>query len=515
MSRQRTGTLVLFMALAATALGACAQPKAPPTAAEIEADCVEAQKKQTAEERASQPVRWVLETGSPGNDDGRHLSLTWARCHPPAPGKVLVFRRVAWPGEPAQASRLGYVAGKDGTPALSAAFLRGAFPSTEAATPSPPPPIGQPMEVAADAPADGAEASGDLMLLDPQNALVEGNRYGVWTLLRIADASGQFEPETLVDEINPDHRYVYVVAPVEPGPLEGSVAKFPEFAVQTATMAPAPTWFHVGRWFYLAIIALVAIAFLVFVRIARRRGADLFVRRIPAIDAIEDAVGRSTEMGRPVLYVTGLEEIQDIQTIASLLILGHVAEMTATYDTDIKVGNTYPLTMVVAEEIVRQGYANAGRLDAHRPENVFFVTSEQFAFAAALNGMILRDKPATNIYFGKFYAESLLLAETGFITGAIQIAGTAEFTQLPFFIAACDYTLIGEELYATSAYLSREPSLLAQLKAGDVVKAVAFVLIVVSAGLATWHAIKESRKPPAQRSHDTPSANLPKWLMPS
>lgn len=496
---------------------ACKQPAPPPNAADVKNDCQAAFSKQTAIEQQTTPVRWVLEYGSPGNDDGRHVTLTWARCHPPAPGNVLVFRRVAWPGESEQASRMGFVGAKDGTPALSAAFLQGGMPSTESATPPPPPPIGQAGvdQPAAAAPAEMPAAGSDLLLLNPDEALAEGARYGAWTLVTIADATGQFETTTIVDELSPEHRYVYALVPVEPGPVKGTYIKFPEFSVQTATIHPTPTMFHTGRWFFLVLVLLVAGAFFVFVSIARKRGDALFVRRIPAVDAIEDAVGRSTEMGRPVLYVTGLEEIQDIQTIASLLILGHVSEMTATYDTEIKVGNTYPLTMVVAEEIVRQGYANASRLDAHRPENVFFVTSEQFAFAAALNGMILRDKPATNIYFGKFYAESLLLAETGFITGAIQIAGTAEFTQLPFFIAACDYTLIGEELYATSAYLSREPTLLAQLKAGDVVKAVAFVLIVASAGMATCHAINESKKPPAARSYDTPSANFSKWLMPN
>jgi hypothetical protein len=193
-----------------------------------------------------------------------------------------------------------------------------------------------------------------------------------------------------------------------------------------------------------------------------------------------------------VLYVTGIEEVTDIQTIASLLILGHVAEMTAEYDTDIKVANTYPMTMVIAEEIVRNGYANAGRLDAHRPENVMFITSEQFAFAAAVTGMILRDRPATNIYLGRFFAESLILAETGYLTGAVQIAGTCEFTQLPFFVAACDYTLIGEELYATSAYLSRDPDQIAQIKAADVVKVVAAAVVIIGVIFATLRPFEEA-----------------------
>ena len=43
---------------------------------------------------------------------------------------------------------------------------------------------------------------------------------------------------------------------------------------------------------------------------------------------------------------------------------------------------------------------------------------------------------------------------------------------------ACDYTLIGEELYAASAYLGREPVLLGSLKAQDYAKAAIIVLAI-------------------------------------
>lgn len=254
----------------------------------------------------------------------------------------------------------------------------------------------------------------------------------------------------------------------------------PAVVVGPATAKTAP--FNTDRWFFLLIIVCMALALWYFVKRITKNPHDVFIRRIAGVDAIEDAVGRSTEMGRPVLYVTGTEEIQNIQTIASLLVLGHVAEMTAEYDTEIKVANFFPLTMVVAEEIVKQGFANAGRIDAHKPENVMFISAEQFAYAAGINGMILRDRPATNIYLGRFFAESLILAETGYVTKAVQIAGTAEITQLPFFIAACDYTIIGEELYAVSAYLSREPGLLATLKSTDLLKLAIMILLVI--GLA-------------------------------
>ena len=43
----------------------------------------------------------------------------------------------------------------------------------------------------------------------------------------------------------------------------------------------------------------------------------------------------------------------------------------------------------------------------------------------------------------------------------------------------CDYTLIGEELYAASAYLSREPMLLGSLKGQDYGKVMIFGAIVI------------------------------------
>jgi hypothetical protein len=102
---------------------------------------------------------------------------------------------------------------------------------------------------------------------------------------------------------------------------------------------------------------------------------------------------------------------------------------------------------------------------------------------------MVRAKPAACFYAGTFFAESLILAETGNSIGAIQIAGTAEAAQLPFFVAACDYTLIGEELFAASAYLSGEPHQLGSLKGQDAGKALAGVLLTAGCFVATLSAL--------------------------
>jgi len=240
-------------------------------------------------------------------------------------------------------------------------------------------------------------------------------------------------------------------------------------------------WFNSMKMPELIFCIVFLILTVKFINMAKK-GVDLYVRPLAGIEAIDEAIGRATEMGKPILYVLGIGTAGDIATIASFTVLGRVARKVAEYQTSMIVPCCDPVVMTIAQEIVKTGYADAGRPDTFKEDSVYYVTSQQFPYVAAVNGTILREKPATNIYLGYFAAESLLLAETGVLAGSIQIAGTDQVSQLPFFVVACDYTLLGEELYAASAYLGREPLLLGTLKAQDYLKAI--VLVCMGALLA-------------------------------
>ena len=247
---------------------------------------------------------------------------------------------------------------------------------------------------------------------------------------------------------------------------------------QEATTTEDTRLFDTGKkWIFLAVILYSATV--VYCIYHARSGKELFIRRIPGLEAVDEAIGRATEMGRSILYILGLGGVSNVATIASMNILSQVAQKTADYETPLRVPCNDPIVMNVVREMVRTAYLNAGRPDAYNEENIFFLTESQFAYAAGVDGMMVREKPAAVFLQGSFFAESLILAETGNSIGAIQIAGTDKEHQLPFFIAACDYTLIGEELYAASAYLSREPMLLGSLKGQDYGKVMIFGAIVV------------------------------------
>ncbi len=243
-------------------------------------------------------------------------------------------------------------------------------------------------------------------------------------------------------------------------------------------------WIDIGK--LPTLVALVLFGAILYASQRKaKRGVAIPIRRIAGLDALDEAIGRATEMGRPVLYVPGTDEIKEIQTIYSMMILRHVARKTAEFGTPIIVPVRNSVVLAFAEEAVKQGCADAGRPDAYISDNVRYLSDEQFAYCAGIAGIMNREKPAANVMLGMFFAESLILAETGFGTGAIQVAGSARYEQLPFFVAACDYTIMGEEYFAVTAYLTREPGLVGTIRASDITKVVVIALFVIGVWLAT------------------------------
>jgi hypothetical protein len=306
-----------------------------------------------------------------------------------------------------------------------------------------------------------------------------------YEILRSEDPAGEFKPvgsalkgiTSYSDKGATDGtRYYYRIIALSTAGTSGEIGAGPAIASQQ--------WFNKKRanLLVVACILVVAIAYYIYLG---AKGRELYIRRIAGLEAVGEAVGRATEMGRPVLFIPGIQDMDNVQTVAGITILGEIAKMTATYETKLEVPVSRSIVMSTARETVRQAYLEAGRPDLYSDDIVHYITDEQFGYVAAVDGIMVRERPAACFYLGAFFAESLILAETGSSIGAIQVAGTAMPTQIPFFVAACDYTLIGEELFAASAYLSKDKKMLGSIKGQDAGKAVAMVFIIVGVVLVT------------------------------
>jgi hypothetical protein len=146
----------------------------------------------------------------------------------------------------------------------------------------------------------------------------------------------------------------------------------------------------------------------------------------------------------PVLYVPGAGGVENMATIASLTLLADVADAMPKEGPGITVYAAHPLFFIAAEELL------SGR------ENVqmLYVCPDRPTFGLALTGAVLRDPPETMVVVGNTEDETLLLTEVGARSGVMQIAGTDTVQQIPFMIATCDLTLIGEELFLAGPQLS-------------------------------------------------------------
>jgi hypothetical protein len=237
-----------------------------------------------------------------------------------------------------------------------------------------------------------------------------------------------------------------------------------------------------GRVFEL----LYFIAFtLVILYSTRAASKDVYVRRIPALDSIDEVVERAVEMGRPIHISPSMRSI-DTQMIASLNLVGYVANQCAEKGCEIIATTIWPSMLPVLEDLIKTGYIKAGRPEEYNPQSVRFLSAEANAYATAASALVERENCAGNMQFGDTGGVVFVyFARTrNMLKDVMQIGGTARIGNIVHLIAGCDYFLIGDELYAASAYLDREPSLLAAMRTQDIVKIILIALTLLGGLLA-------------------------------
>jgi hypothetical protein len=267
----------------------------------------------------------------------------------------------------------------------------------------------------------------------------------------------------------------------ENSPLSSLVLACSVVPLAAAPSPPVLGFINAGRTATLVLLLILFILGYLFVNQAQK-GRKFPIRTIAGFEAIKEAVGRAVETGRPVHYTFAYGNLYGgyaPQFMAALGVLSHVSKVAGQYGARLITTHGVPEAIPMVEELMREGYRSAGKADMYRVEDVRYLTDQQFAFASAVQAAILREKIAANIMLGPFAAEALIFAETGVNVGAIQIAGTARETQIPFFVLVCDYVLIAEEMFAASALATGDMTTAASLGAEDVGKIIAIALIIL------------------------------------
>jgi hypothetical protein len=250
-----------------------------------------------------------------------------------------------------------------------------------------------------------------------------------------------------------------------------------------------------GKLWDIVYLALLWIGTTYYIRLAQQ-GKWRKIRTIPAVQAIEEMVGRGTEMGRPVHFCPGdsttLVGSKAPMILAGLAICKHVAELAAKYDAEMfatVASKDGPYLLVMIEDIMRQAYLEAGKPEKFRPgETVRFVSDQQHGLTSAMAGIYQREQVAATVLVGGWAGATVNMIGSAHAAGAMVLYGTCRQAQLMWAIALADYVLITEEIFAAAAQLSEEPIQLGSIAAQDIAKWVAVAIgglgfILAAAGM--------------------------------
>jgi len=246
--------------------------------------------------------------------------------------------------------------------------------------------------------------------------------------------------------------------------------------------------FNIGK---ISSFFFLILSFLILMFIDRRFGSvkELWIRRIPALDAIEESVGRATELGKPVLCAMGSGQLRSKHagiTLAGISIMSYVADLCAKLGTRIIVTPRDPMAIPLIKEIIQTAYLGQGNLEEYNENDIIFFGNQAHTWTSGIMGTIDREDVATHIRVGRYSANALLLAEHSVKHGTMTIMGTNNQAQLGFLFAICDYVLIGEECFAAGAYLSKDPAQILTIMSQDWIKTIVIALILVGTVLSNF-----------------------------
>jgi hypothetical protein len=219
-----------------------------------------------------------------------------------------------------------------------------------------------------------------------------------------------------------------------------------------------------------------------------KQGIKPFLRTPDGVKGLDEAVGRATEMGRPVFFFPGRAGGGVTSTTAAISVLNYVVQQCAKQGTDLFIGVMPATTLPYVQEAVHAGCVIAGVPEAEESIRVEYLSDNLWAFIASYDGRMLREKAAANLIFGGMGADTLLYAETGARIGAFQVSGIQDTGNIHWPAAVCDYYMLPEELYVAGAILGGDVIEMNLMVAYDVLRVLSIALFLV-VGLIVTHAL--------------------------
>jgi hypothetical protein len=227
----------------------------------------------------------------------------------------------------------------------------------------------------------------------------------------------------------------------------------------------------------LSILALLGLTFL------QRKGQRTF-RAIPAFTRLYRLMGMSVEEGTRLHVSLGRASLLTSRggpSLAGLSMLRFLTERTSVGDLPPVATTGDPALVLLAQDSLKAGYQAAAAEDLYQPTTGRLTGVTPFSYAAGAMPIIRDENVSANLLIGGFGPEVALITDAALRAGSPVIGGTDDLAAQSILFAAAQEPLIGEELFAASAYLGSDPAQSASLSLQDILRWLLIVALLAGA----------------------------------
>ncbi len=205
-------------------------------------------------------------------------------------------------------------------------------------------------------------------------------------------------------------------------------------------------------------------------------------REISAFIRLKRAIGYAVEGGTRLHVSVGRGKLTGPQSaiaFVGLTVLDRIARSTMVSDRPPLATSGEGTLNILSQDSLR-GVSQAFGAE-YDPIHGRLTGLTPFSYVAGALPVIYDEDVSTNLFIGSFGSEIALMNEAGERVGSLTIAGSDNISGQAVLFATAEEPLIGEETYASGAYLGANALHIASLRAQDILRWVIIFFILVSA----------------------------------
>jgi hypothetical protein len=233
----------------------------------------------------------------------------------------------------------------------------------------------------------------------------------------------------------------------------------------------------VGLAFAVAALGLM----LGYAAIATRRGTRP-LREIQTFQRLQRAIGLAVEAGSRLHLSLGRGNFLSTQVgvgFSGLGILDQIARSTSISDKPPVSSAGEAILSILAQDTQRSAANDLG--GEFDPLRARLTGVTPLSYASGTGALIEEEGVGANLLVGNFGTEVALIAEAGERAGSPTLGGTDNLSGQAVLFASADHPLIGEEVFASGAYLGAGKLHHGSLYAQDVLRWVLIIAILAGA----------------------------------